>query len=139
MNRYDFQRLAKLRVKEAKVLLDRGFFDGSYYLLGYSVECALKACIAKRTRRYDFPPDKRVVAAVYDHNLNNLVKAAGLTREHEEEVNKNKDFGDNWNVVKGWNSETRYQIGKSRFEVRDFYVAVTGRKNGVFVWLKKWW
>ena len=55
MNRRDFQALATLRVKEVKVLLGNQCFEGAYYLLGYAVECALKACIAKHYRRFDFP------------------------------------------------------------------------------------
>jgi len=39
-------------------LLRLGLFDGAYYLAGYAVECALKACIAKGTQRFEFP-DKR--------------------------------------------------------------------------------
>jgi hypothetical protein len=41
------------------------------------VECALKACIAKGTERYEFPDKKRVDAS-YTHNLQELVKLAGL-------------------------------------------------------------
>lgn len=55
MNRLDFQRLAELRLSESTALLAAGFPDGAYYLAGYAMECALKACIAKRTREYDFP------------------------------------------------------------------------------------
>jgi HEPN domain-containing protein len=51
MNRADLQQLAELRITEAKVLLDNGFYAGAYYLAGYAVECALKACIAKLTNR----------------------------------------------------------------------------------------
>ena len=43
-------------------------YAGAYYLLGYSVECALKACIAKQTKKHDFP-DKEVVKKSYVHNL----------------------------------------------------------------------
>jgi HEPN domain-containing protein len=56
MNRTEFQSLAEVRIREAKALLDAGLWDGAYYLAGYAVECALKACIAKRTRAEDFPP-----------------------------------------------------------------------------------
>ena len=55
MNRAGFQHLAELRLREAEALLAAGLPDGAYYLAGYSVECALKACIAKRTREHDFP------------------------------------------------------------------------------------
>lgn len=43
LSRSDFQRLADVRIAEAKVLLDAGMWDGAYYLAGYAVECALKA------------------------------------------------------------------------------------------------
>jgi len=46
--------------------------DGAYYLAGYAVECALKACIAKKTQRHEFP-DKRRVDASHTHNLIQLL------------------------------------------------------------------
>ena len=55
MDRKDFQELSRVRLKEATALLRLGLFDGAYYLAGYSVECALKACIAKGTQRFEFP------------------------------------------------------------------------------------
>jgi len=53
MNRTELQRLSRIRIKEAKFLLDGGCYNGAYYLAGYAVECALKACIAKQTHRHD--------------------------------------------------------------------------------------
>jgi hypothetical protein len=67
MNRKDLQALSQLRAREARYLLKGGHLSGAYYLLGYSVECALKACIAKRVQRYDFP-DKQLAQEVYTHN-----------------------------------------------------------------------
>jgi HEPN domain-containing protein len=61
MDRGDFQRLAELRLKEAKALCAAGMYDGAYYLAGYAVECAIKACIAKRTKAEEFPPKPKVV------------------------------------------------------------------------------
>ena len=55
MNRSDFQKLTELRITEARVLLESKCYEGTYYLIGYAVEFALKACIAKQTREYDFP------------------------------------------------------------------------------------
>lgn len=53
MNRAELRNLAKLRLAEAQTLLAAARWSGAYYLSGYSVECALKACIAKNTRRSD--------------------------------------------------------------------------------------
>ena len=47
MTRKDFQQLARVRLKEAKALLNLEHFACAYYLAGYVIECALKACIAK--------------------------------------------------------------------------------------------
>jgi len=55
LDRKDLQELSRVRLKEATALMQAGFFDGAYYLAGYAVECAIKACIAKGTRRYEFP------------------------------------------------------------------------------------
>jgi HEPN domain-containing protein len=76
-SRNDFQRLAELRLIEARFLLDAGFSDGAYYLAGYAVECALKACIAKGTHQYDFP-DKKLVEKSYTHDVEKLLDAAGM-------------------------------------------------------------
>lgn len=84
MNRSDFQQLTELRVREAEVLLRERYFDGAFYLLGYAIECALKACIVKQTKEYDFPPDRKAVEAIYKHNSSDLLKASTLEREHEQ-------------------------------------------------------
>ncbi len=55
MNRSSLQNLANERIKDAEALLMAGRWSGAYYLAGYAVECALKACFAKKTREYDFP------------------------------------------------------------------------------------
>jgi HEPN domain-containing protein len=76
MNRTDFQQIAELRLRESKALLDAGCADGAYYLAGYAVECALKACLAKRTQQHEFP--EREAREYYSHNLERLVGFAKL-------------------------------------------------------------
>jgi len=39
VDRRDLQELSKVRLKEARALLDFGLYDGAYYLAGYAVEC----------------------------------------------------------------------------------------------------
>jgi hypothetical protein len=138
MNRSDFQRLSRLRVKEAKVLLDNDCAPGASYLLGYAVECALKACIAKKTKRYDFP-DRNQVNESYTHNLQRLVTTAGLKAEFDDEIKNNPDFEDNWAKVREWSEEFRYNHSISLSDARELYSACTARRNGVLSWLKKWW
>lgn len=60
MNRAEFQQLSRLRLREARALMSGGHYQGAYYLSGYAVECALKACICKQFGRYEFPDRKLV-------------------------------------------------------------------------------
>ncbi len=80
MNRQDFQNLELIRLQEAKVLFQNGHYSGAYYLSGYVVECALKACIAKYTKEFDFP-DKQLAIDSHTHDLIKLVKNAKLDKE----------------------------------------------------------
>ena len=85
MNRVEFQTIANIRIAEAQSLFAARFFDGAYYLAGYSVECALKACIARLTNQHDFP-DKEFALACYTHSIEKLVRAAGLTSQRDAEA-----------------------------------------------------
>lgn len=138
MNRSDLQTLADLRIREAKLLLDNGYWEGAYYLAGYAVECALKACIAKQTREYDFPTLK-VVKDSYTHNLEKLVGPAGLRKEFDDELERNRQFAEYWGVVKDWDEEARYQPAIADKSAADLYTAITDNENGVLQWLKKRW
>ena len=134
--RADFQRLARIRLKEARTLIGRGNPEGAYYLTGLAVECALKACIAKNTRRYDFPPNQNAIRDIYSHDLNKLVGAARLDAALDIEVRANLPFKSKWDVVKDWKIGSRYETGG--LNARDLYRAVAGR-NGVMQWLRRRW
>lgn len=138
MNRSDLQKISRLRLKEAAVLLKAGHYPGAYYLAGYSVECALKACIAKRTKRHDFP-DKKLVNDAWVHNLEQLIRHAELWKDLEKDRETNKTLGVNWAVVRDWNVAARYHAHISHVQARDFYSACTARKNGILSWIKKRW
>lgn len=44
--------------------------------IGYAIECALKSCVAKQVKRYDFP-DKKIANEAFTHDLEKLMKVAG--------------------------------------------------------------
>ncbi len=138
MNRQDLQRLSILRSREAKVLLDWGSFSGSYYLMGYSVECAVKAAIAKQVKRYDFP-NKRFANDSYTHDLKSLLQTAGLWTMLEAAMKATPALALNWAVVKDWNESSRYILTTSEGQARDLYSACTARTNGLLAWLKNYW
>lgn len=137
LTRNQFQRLAEIRAREAGSLSKSPRNQlGAYYLAGYAVECALKACIAKKTRRHEFPRDRKYVEKVYTHDLQALMKEAGLNNLLEREIKINKALGTNWNTVKIWSEQSRYEI--SGLKGKDLYLAVTGT-DGVLPWIKRLW
>ncbi len=138
MNRRDLQRLSNIRLSEAKVLLDNEYYSGAYYLLGYAVECALKACIAKQVQRHDFP-NRQTVNDSYTHNLRALLKVSGLEIEVRRERIRNPALDTNWTIVEDWAVDSRYDYAKDEVTTRDFFSAITARSNGVIPWLKRRW
>jgi len=138
MNRNDFKTLARVRLKEARTLLKAGLYAGAYYLTGYVVECGLKACIAKKTKRFDFPPEKKAIEDVYTHSPTRLIVAAKLGKELDEEKAANPDFSKAWAVVANWSEVSRYG-SRDETAARALFDAVTNPKYGVFRWIRKHW
>ena len=77
----EFQVLAEERLVEAKALLDLKKWDGAYYLAGYAVELAIKACIIKMLMATDAFPKKDFSKDCYTHIIETLVNYfAGVTK-----------------------------------------------------------
>jgi HEPN domain-containing protein len=125
-----------VRLKEAKALLRSGLSDGAYYLAGYAVECALKACIAKGTRRYEFP-DKRVDSS-YSHNFRDLIRVAGLDKARSEYAAGHPEFERNWGVAEDWSEHSRYRRNDPE-SARALLAAIGDTQNGVFSWIRRHW
>ena len=138
MNRTDLQELARQRLRDARVLLRHGRYAGAYYLAGYAVECALKACIAKQTRRHDFP-DKNAVTKTHTHDLSELVRLAGLKSTLDKKAASDKAFELNWGLVKDWEASDRYNTSLLEADAADLYSAIAARRNGVMTWLRSVW
>jgi HEPN domain-containing protein len=137
MNREDFQHLADVRAAEAQILFDAKAYDGTYYLAGYAVECALKACIAKLTKAHDFP-DKQFAIAIFTHDLHTLRSRSNLDREFEEAASNDPNLAASWNVVADWSEVSRYDRCTKQ-QAYDLLLAVTDPAKGVLPWLKARW
>jgi HEPN domain-containing protein len=133
VNRADLQKLTDLRIDEAEVLLKAKKYAGAYYLAGYAVECAFKACIAKNTRKHDYP-DKDLANKCYTHDLERLVELAGL----DALLRADAALMINWAIVRDWNEQTRYDR-ISRAEAKELYDAITGPAHGILQWIKSHW
>jgi HEPN domain-containing protein len=136
VNRKIVQTLALERLSDAEALLNARKYSGAYYLAGYSIECALKACIARRVKRYDFP--LKDAAKYYTHDLERLIDSADLRQKLKLEVKRSRPFADKWTLVKEWSEEARYQ-GHSRKEAQELLAAVAEARSGVLQWLRRRW
>ncbi|UOA08801.1 HEPN domain-containing protein [Methylobacter sp. S3L5C] len=138
MNKSDLEKLVEIRLLEAETLLKSGNFQGAYYLVGYSLECALKACIAKQVNQYDFP-NKQLANQSHTHNLTELLGVAGLKQKLSEKEKEDTDFGINWAVAKDWSESSRYECNIEETRARDLINAVTEINSGILAWLKTYW
>ena len=130
------KRFAESRLKDAQVLFRNRQFDGAYYLAGYAVECALKACVAKKIKRYDFP-DKDLALRVYTHNLTKLLEPAGVLRLSGPEIRTVPALDAKWGVVKDWNEQSRYEK-QGRKKAKAMLDAVEG-PQGILECIKEYW
>lgn len=106
--------------------------------MGYAIECAFKAAIAKQIRANDFP-DRKLVNDSYTHDLRRLLDLSGLKQELEKEMNAESKFQLNWSIVKDWSEEARYRHDITEPLASDLIEASIGEPHGVYKWLTNWW
>src|SRR6185503_14871878 len=138
MNRADLQRLSNVRLQESKALFAAGLSEGAYYLAGYAFECALKACIAKKTREYDFPLDRRQIEDIYTHDLSRLVTAAGLSADLQKLMDGDPASALDWSTIKDWSEKSRYDQ-KTSAEAVALLDAIERGKGGLLPWVRLHW
>jgi HEPN domain-containing protein len=137
MNRNDFQEITEVRLRESKALLAAGFPEGAYYLAGYAVECALKACIAKRTQEHDFP--EKESRNYYSHDLEELLGFAKLRTELDQSMRTNPAMKTNWIIVQDWSEASRYDRNKTDQEAAELLEAIEDQAGGLLPWLQQRW
>lgn len=96
----------------------------------------MKACIAKKTRRHDFPADKDNAGKVYTHNLDQLLKLAHLDAQLESDMAIRPQLANNWDLVRGWKVDSRYET--SKLGGRSMTLAVNS-VDGVLQWIRLHW
>lgn len=138
MNRAELQQLAADRLADAKALLAAQRWPGAYYLGGYSVECALKACIIRRLMAKDEFPEKRFSEQCWTHNLAQRFAVAGLKADFDAALSADQDLLANWEAVRNWTEASRY-AHTTRAKAEEMYDAIADKKHGVLTWIKAHW
>jgi HEPN domain-containing protein len=138
-DRAHFQRLAELRLAEARILAREGQFSGTYYIAGYAIECALKARIAALFRENEIP-DRNLVNRVYTHDLTALLNLSGLEKPLDRDRQSDKDLDRRWSIVKNWTEQARYSTWTEQEAVAIIdAIDGDGKSGGLFQWLSAHW
>src|SRR5579871_2363921 len=105
ISRSDLRQIARERLKEARVLLRAGRYDGAVYLGGYAVECALKERICRTLKWPGFPQTRNEFQnyqSLKTHDLDVLLSFSGV------EARIRTNYLAEWSAVADWDPEARY-------------------------------
>ena len=137
LTREDLQRLARLRIGDAILLLQANKASSAYYLAGYAVELGLKACISKLFQE-NVIPDKGLVNTIYTHSLEHLMTSSGLLPQLKVDIKADPVFGSYWGIVTKWSEASRYEFWDP-VSASTLIHAINDEVHGVFPWVKRHW
>ena len=139
-SRKEIKRLSLYRLKEAKILLRRGYHESAFHLGGYCVELALKARIC-RNLGVDDLFDSKYLKRFKIHEFDELLMFSGLLGKMENEKKNNSNLFKNWSIICSWSSESRYDtIGhRKKADVERFLNAIEDPTEGFLKWIKRYW
>ncbi len=142
MDRNKLKSLANARLQDAKALLGRKRWSGAFYLSGYVIECALKACLLRHLGESEalFGDQSYVkrLADCWTHDLVKLVNLAGLDADFGVARGVNATLDRYWVITKDWKETSRYD-DKTEADAKSLYEAVSHRPDGVFQWMQSRW
>lgn len=137
MSKADLEKLAVVRLEDSIFLLQAKRCSSAYYLAGYAIELALKACIAKLVQPNAIP-DKGFVNAIYVHKLDSLLNTAGLKTIFDSDTKADAELAAYWAIANNWSEESRYALWDP-FAAASLIQAVAEPNHGVFQWVKRHW
>lgn len=137
LRKRDLQTLSATRLNDAQLLFEHGRWASAYYLAGYAVELALKACAASQFAA-DAIPDRKLVQELHTHDLPKLISLAGLQPELKTRQDEDVEFALNWGLAAEWKPESRYELNDE--SSADYLIyAVSENRHGVLPWIQTFW
>jgi len=141
VNRAHWQNLAEERVLDADVLLHAGRWAGAFHLIGYAVESGLKSCVLAYMENSNADVifrERKFSDNCWTHNIEELVRLAGLRSALDLDMAANRQLGINWIYATQWKEISRYQTA-TEFNARRLYQAVADAADGVLPWIRTRW
>jgi HEPN domain-containing protein len=137
LTKADLEKLAQIRLEDSLLLFKANRSSSAYYLAGYAVELALKACIAKLIQPNAIP-DKSFINAIYTHELKDLVSIAGLRPQLDSDTKADPELATYWAIASNWSEASRYAFWDPMAAATMLH-AVHDPAHGVFQWVKRHW
>jgi hypothetical protein len=137
LTKSDLEKLAQVHLEDSVFLLLAGRSSSAYYLAGYAVELALKACISKLIQS-NVIPERASINAIYTHRLDNLLSTAGLLPQLNADAKADPQFAAYWAIASKWSEESHYAFWDP-VSARTLVDAIHEANHGVFQWVKRHW
>lgn len=140
----EWRDLAEERLVDADALLGAERWAALYYVVGYALECGLKACLIKFVERnpHIVFRDNQFSKDCWTHDLNVLLKSCELDSVRLADTYDSQGtetaLGTNWQIAGQWNEHSRYRK-MSKANALKLYKAITHPSEGVMTWIKKYW
>lgn len=130
ISKQDLKEIAKNKFESSKILFKSKKYDTSLYLIGYSIELALKYKICKILKLNNGFPETKNEFDIYisnnDNDLGGVITNLKEIRNHNlqkllfysgQEFSIKSQFLDEWTHISYWNPELRYKlnIGDEKF------------------------
>ena len=139
MNRTELQRLSAERIADAHALLAASQWSGAYYLAGYALECALKSCVLAHIDKTGIIfEDKKFGERCWTHEVEELVRLAGIAVERDVAAGANVNLRRHWDVAQDWSEASRYRL-IAQADAEELYHALTDATDGILPWVKNYW
>ena|SRR5438552_7913713 len=102
-----FQAVARIRLKDADVLLQEQRHEGALYLAGYAIECILKWAVTRNRE------DLRLPQELETHDWDRLLSATGMKHSLESQPAMHTVYSE---LAERWGPELRYLAKLPRSE-----------------------
>lgn len=139
LNRIALKTATKAKLKAAKILFSAGDNDTAGYLLGYVVECSLKAVICRKLKISEYPDTGKFQNVFATHEFDRLLLLSGYSAEID--LSKNPSLFNYWSILtKDWKPDIRYNGNiYTSAVIQDKLNALEDGRGGFLRWVKRRW
>jgi HEPN domain-containing protein len=137
LSKHRLMALSQSKLSDAELLFANGRWANAYYLAGYAVELALKACAAIQFTA-DSIPAKKLILDLHTHDFAKLISSAGLQPELKKKLGEDDLFAAYWAVAAEWTPDSRYD-DTDKSSAQYLISAVGEQAHGVLPWIRTFW